>query len=259
MLFEAFLHATAKAHPAARNLGLVGDAVALWSRSTRRSRAWRPHELACREIVARAVAELTFRRTVLVLGSGLLRDVPVDLLARAFRRVVLVDGVHLLPARSKARRHGAELALADLSGLGAVFLGSAEERADPLASWRADPEIDLVISANLLSQLPFALDRWLERHPEHAKRLPDHRPNGVIAAHLADLAGFAGRVCLLTDTAYRVVRRDGILVEEVDLLQGVELPEPDACWNWEVAPVGEIARDEAHIHLARGYVDFRPG
>ena len=133
MLLETILNVTARTNPALRRLGLVGDAVALWSRAMRRRRAWAPHEARCHEVVLRSVAGLPSRRTVLVLGSGLIRDVPLAFLAERFERVVLLDAVHLLPARLKARRFGAETVVADLTGAAAWLAGNAARRADPLA------------------------------------------------------------------------------------------------------------------------------
>lgn len=256
MLPELILNATAWTSPALRRLGLVGDAVALWSRAVRRRRSWAPHEARCHEVVRRAVAALSARRTVLVLGSGLLRDVPLADLAQAFERVVLLDAVHLLPAQLKARRVGAELVVADLTGAAAWLAGKATTRQDPLRRWREDARLDLVISANVLSQLPMAIESWLERRPDQANSLPVDLLGDVIRLHLADLGRMACPTCLLTDVSYRVAGRDGATLAEEDLLHGTVLPEPDESWDWEVAPFGEIARDEAHVHRVHGYARF---
>jgi hypothetical protein len=259
MLVEALLNLTARTSGPLRRLGLVRDAVALWSRATRQRRAWHPHEMRCHEVVRHAIADLPSRRTVLVLGSGLIRDVPLEVLASTFDRVVLLDAVHLLPARLHARRLGAELAVDDLTGAATWLTGERSKRTDPLRPWREYPDLDLVISANVLSQLPMAIESWLERRPNMFSGVPHDLPDRVARWHVADLGLLACRVCLLTDTGYRVVERDGAVLEEQDLLRGMTLPHPDESWDWEVAPFGEIARDEAHIHRVHGYADFRAG
>ena len=215
-----------------RRLGLVGDAIALRSRALRQRRAWTPHEERCRAFVIRAVDTLPRRRSVVVLGSGLARDVPLARLAASFERVVLVDAVHLLPVRWRAWQLRAECVAADLSG--------GDDAA--IASLRARGDVDLVISANLLSQMPLphrrAADDW--KDPEPTRRIGIH--------HLATLRSFRAPVCLLSDLAYRDVQRDGSASEEHPLVDESLLPPPNGTWDWEVAPRGEIDRGFARIH-----------
>jgi hypothetical protein len=256
MLPEILLYATAEAAPGARRMGLVGDAIALWSRATRCRAAWAPHEAWCHAAVERAIADLDHPHTALVLGSGLLRDVPLDALLRRFQRVILVDAVHLWPARRRARDPRVTRVLADLTGMAAGLGRSAFARQDPLAAFRGDTTIDFVLSANVLSQLPMALERWYERR---RLSVPAGLATAVATAHLDDLASLPGRVCLLTDVRHREVDRDGRVLDETDLLHGATLPEPDEAWDWQVAPRGEIDRHSAHIHRAGAYLDFKRG
>jgi hypothetical protein len=86
---------------------------------------------------------------------------------------------------------------------------------------------------------------------------PSHLAADLAAAHLADLADLPGQVCLLTDTRHRELARDGSVLDETDLLHGVVLPAPDDCWDWEVAPLGEISRRSAHVHRVEAHIDFR--
>jgi hypothetical protein len=240
-----------------RALGLPADAVALWSRAQRRAADWALHEVRCHTIVGRAVAGLPQRRTVLVLGSGLCRDVPVEPLAQEFATVVLIDAVHLRPVRRRFAAHpNVRFVTADLTGAGAWLAGKAASRTDVLAPWRADDAIDLVISANVLSQLAIGPEDYLDAHPERAAAMPAGLPDKLIGMHLADLAAFRCRVCLLTDVEMRKEKRSGKILERMDLLGGHSLPKPDDTWDWTVAPFGEIGRDIARIHRVYGYTDF---
>lgn len=256
MLPEIMLYATARTRPELARLGLKGDAVSLWSRARRCRVAWAPHEARCHAVIRIVIADLERPHTALVLGSGLVRDVPLaDLVAR-FQRVVLVDAVHLWPARRRACNAKVEHVTADLSGVAAWLSGQAEARRDPLAGFRDDPNIDFVVSANMLSQLPMAFDDWRERHPALIQDLPVDLSRRIIAWHLQDLAGFRARVCLLTDVRHQEVGRDGRVIDETDLLKGETLPEPDQAWDWEVAPRGEITRASAHIHRVHAFNDL---
>jgi len=256
MLPEIMLYATAQTRPELARLGLKGDAIALWSRGRRCRASWAPHEARCHAVIRAAIADLDRPHTALVLGSGLVRDVPLPALVEHFQRVVLVDAVHLWPARRNARHPKVELVTADLTGVAAWLAGRASERLDPLAAFRDDPRIDFVVSANMLSQLPMAFETWCERHPGRMGGLPTDLARRIVAWHLADLAGLRGRVCLLTDVSHREIARDGSVIDQTDLLQGETLPEPDAAWDWEVAPRGELSRAATHIHRVHAYRDL---
>lgn len=258
MLAELALALTARADPAARRLGLVGDAVRLWSRAQRLRRDWAAHEARCRALVEQAMAGLASRRNALVLGSGLGRDVPVATLAVAFDTVILADAVHLAPIRlAHRRRPNVSFVTLDISGSLRWVLGEAAERADPLAAFRADAAIDLTISANLLSQLAIGPEEWLERHTARAATLPADTLPHLVRSHLDDLLRLPGRVVLLTDTEMREEDRAGRVLARHDLLNGIALPAPDETWDWPVAPLGEAEPDRAYVHRVAGYADLK--
>ncbi len=255
MLAELLMRLLTPAGPA-RPLDLAADAVALWSRATRRRRDWAPHEARCHALVRAALRDLPRRRTAVVLGSGLCRDVPLDDLAHAFETVLLVDAVHLLPLRRRAARlPGVRLVTRDLSGTARWLAGESCTREDPLADLVADPGIDLVISANLLSQLPLAPERLIEAG--RAPHVPADLAARIVAWHLADLARVEARVCLLTDvTCLDVARASGQVLARLDLMRGAALPPPDETWRWTAAPPGEVERDVALVHEVHGYRDL---
>jgi hypothetical protein len=257
MFAEIGLYLKADAPASVRRVGLVSESVALWSRGRRRRAQWAAHEKRCHDVVRRAMQGLPARRTLLVLGSGLLRDIPFDELAAAFARVVLLDAVHLAPVRRRIATspHVATVAR-DVTGALDWVTGASAARADALADFLADPAIDLVISANVLSQLPLAPEKWLERHGARAAALPADIAGRMIGWHLDDLGRFRCRVCLLTDVAMDERGRDGAVIDSLDLMRGAVLPPPDDEWSWTVSPFGEESRGREYVHRVRGYVDF---
>lgn len=240
-----------------RRLGLLGDSVRLWSRGRRRSRDWSLHERHCHEIVDRAIGRLARYDTVVVLGSGLMRDVSLPVLAKRFRRVVLVDAVHVLPLRLRALPHtNVALLTRDLTGIIDWLTGHATGRELPVQDLAQDQMVDLVISANVLSQLALPIEDWIERRPATAGRLPADIGRRLIDWHLEDLSRFRCRVCLMTDTGFREIAADGAIRAHHDLLHGRPLPAPDLAWDWPVAPAGELGGGLVHVHDACGYADF---
>ncbi len=256
MLAELALYLATPVPRAIWRHGLLRESVGLWSRGFRHRKAWAGHVRRCKDVVEQSLAGLTRHRTVVVLGSGLLRDVPMNLLVERFDKVMLVDAVHLWPVRL---RWWAEpkvcFVTCDLTGL-LDQLGGPENvsRAAPLASLQADGTIDLVISANLLSQLPLPVERALD-----AGQLSDAGlARAVVDAHLSDLSGFSARICLLTDESYSEVDAAGVVIDRFDLLHGARLPGGGECWDWPVSPMGEEDAAAAFIHHVRGYSDWRP-
>lgn len=257
MIAELLLAAVTPASRALRRMGLVTASVGLWSRSSRRSRQWAPHYQRCHAVVARAMSDLPHRRTAVVLGSGLVRDVPLGDLLGAFRHVLLVDAVHLPTVRARfAFEKRVTLVTADLSGLSGWLDGSATGRVAPDPAFFAGNGIDLVISANLLSQIPLGVETFLDDNPGRAAALPGDLLALSVRGHLDDLAQSTARVCLLTDVMMEERDRSGTVTDRLDLMRGVTLPPPDERWDWTVAPFGEIDRDREHVHRVQAYADL---
>ncbi|MFJ5370638.1 hypothetical protein ACIPIA_15600, partial [Bosea sp. CER48] len=127
-------------------------------------------------------AELPRRRIAVILGSGLLRDIPLGLLAANFDRVLLVDAVHLPQVRLRMRlRQNVVMLTRDLTGAAGWLAGKDQGRADPLADLVADPTVDLVVSANLLSRLARPIEDWLADHPADGAGLPSNLPARYVA------------------------------------------------------------------------------
>ncbi|HWU61758.1 MAG TPA: hypothetical protein VN112_07020 [Ensifer sp.] len=220
MILEALHFTAALATSSRRKPRDIAGSVGLWSRARRCAEAWASHEENCQAFIEEKIGQVIERRRVAVLGSGLLRDVPLDYLAKSFQKVELYDLVHLPSARLTVRRLGREnvrLVERDLA-TGLDFL-------------KAEPP-DLVISACLLSQM--------------ALHAPE--PGGVVRQHLADLLGGPWMPCLITDTGYELRNRKGEVVGMGDLLGGEPPPPAFRAWEWTVAPFGEVARETETVH-----------
>lgn len=223
----------------------IRSSLGLWGRAGRCAKAWAAHEENCHAFIRETITPMRERRTAVVLGSGLLRDVPIIELAKSFDTVVLVDLVHLASVRAwiRAKRlSNVRLISRDLSGLPDALAGAAPE---PLAFLRQVPYLDLVVSANIVSQIGVGCRRVLERSG-HAD--PDAVLSRLIEAHIDGLAALPCRTALLTDVAYEVSDRQGKVIEADDLLCGVPAPAASRSWDWPVAPFGELGRDRQAVH-----------
>ncbi|MCQ1573245.1 hypothetical protein NFO65_21175 [Neorhizobium galegae] len=245
MLTEALQYAATSLVTPREFRPFIRSSVNLWSRAGRCAKDWAAHEENCRTFIRETVAGMKQRRTVVVLGSGLLRDVPIDDLSAKFDTVVLVDLVHLANVRMrlKARRfRNVRLISRDLSGFDDA---AAAKVVEPLAFLRQVPYLDLVVSANILSQIGVGSKRRLEAEDNPAR---DEILQRLVRAHLDGLAALPCKTALITDTAYRVTDRGGQVLEEADLLCGVPAPAAKRAWTWPVAPYGELSKDYQAVH-----------
>ena len=219
--------------PAAFRRHLV-EAIGLWARGKRQAHAWAPHLERTRAVIEAAMQVVPRRRTVAVLGAGPLFDVPVEALAEEFHRVLLIDIAHLWPAHRRiAPLRNVETIWRDLAPLGELA---------PLAFLNGIPDLDWVISLNLVSQLA------------HTARAGEEA--ALVDRHLSGLDTLPMPVTLVTDTKYRILDRSGHETESFDLLYGRTPPAPTETWTWQVAPFGEEASETERVHAVAAYPDW---
>ncbi|HEX9703415.1 MAG TPA: hypothetical protein VGA19_11235 [Rhodospirillales bacterium] len=247
MLAEWFKHLATACPPHLKAMGYLRELIAIEARHRRCRRAWAPHLAHCRRLILKAAEGIGHKR-VTVLGSGLLLDVPVDELAALFDEVVLVDVFHMPAVEKRLRgRANVRLLAQDMSGLiEATYRHVNEGRGGPLPPPQADAgplaSSDLVVSANVLTQLPLMPVAWVREkgrgYDEPATKAFARR---IVEHHLDLLAALPGRVCLLTETKRMVVDGPDVL-HDIDPLFGAAFPYRGRQWTWDIAPRPELSR-----------------
>jgi hypothetical protein len=231
----------------ARRLGYLHEAIAIRERHARNRAAWETHLTKCREFILKAVAHCEQKDCCIVLGSGLLLDVPLDSLAREFTRVHLVDIIHLPEIRRRARLlPNVHLNETDVTGL-------AERLADPPAGTSTDAlpspappddlvpdKADLAVSLNLLSQLPLNLVSALGDNPPISANAVVAWKREIRQSHWDWVQSLAHTRCLITDEIHLAKDLAGRTTGEDQLLELTDLPTPEENWIWQLAPLGEI-------------------
>lgn len=228
-----------------RDLGYRTELIAIGARYRRCRSAWAEHLARSRRAVEGAIARTDRRDTAMILGSGRLLDVPLAALAAAFRRVVLVDALHPLPARILVRRYAnVELRSDDITGtiatLHGLKPGDALPVPKPYPPLRHDG-VDLVVSLNLLSQLGVLPAEWISRRlgPGAADKAEAFSA-ALARAHLDDLSRCPATVCLITDIERLYSGPDGTVLErEASVATGLTLPPSAEGWMWPIAPAPE--------------------
>lgn len=245
MLAEALLYARARLAGQHDRHGHLTELVGIWARYRRQRNAWADHLARARMLCLRAAEACPERRTALVLGAGLLHDVPLEALARTFRRVVLADLAFLPATMAQARSLGnVELRVRDISHCMDALPGP-EALAARTPAPRPDltlglPDLDFVYSANLLSQLPlYALAALRRSAPGSAGEDLKAFAASLVQAHLEALALSPCPACLVTDVREHG-REEAGPDYEADLLFGVAPPADGETWTWRLAPRGEL-------------------
>lgn len=262
MIREAFEWLATPASRTRRDLGYLGETIAIAARQRRCRTAWAEHLDRSRQAILDAAQGAPSRRTAVVLGSGPLLDVPLAELAGMFAKVILVDALHPLSARWRAWRHAnVELISADLTGTLEALHGWQVH--DPLPEpssfdlLRRD-DVDFVVSLNLLSQLGVMPVEWIEKRAGvPGPAIAEAYAATLTRAHLADLASCRVRVCLIADVEWWRQKPDGNVVERGSTIYEVPAPPASQEWVWAIAPAPES--DPVDSYYRRVIVAIDPG
>lgn len=240
MILEALEWAITPASLLSRRSGLLAGQIAIRHRAQRCRALWHSHLTASRQAIKSHVQ--TLKRPlgrVMVMGSGHLHDCDVhDLLTQA-DHVVLVDIVHPLELYWHRTRSQGRLSLIDrdLSFSLSRALRGQTAVDDPDADFLAEMQsCDLVISLNLLSQLPIgAHDIWTGQGQNESQI--EHWAGVIVSNHIK-LLRQARQALLITDSVVRLRGQEKgqpIVGAWQDLLYGVRLPDPHLDWLWTIA------------------------
>jgi hypothetical protein len=245
-----------------RGMGYLRELMNIRGRAQRCWNAWQPHLERSKAVIRNAIARCRRHRKAVILGSGMLYDVPIDELCAKFQEVLLVDIVH--PLKSWLPGFHPK----NLRRMTADITGTAEEvyrvaKLPGVRLPRTEPslfldheDVDLVVSLNLLSQLPVIPTTCLERAGAHAPEAIAAFARHLIAAHLAYLQRFACKVALITDVDKLTLNRAGKVVGRSSLLRGVGLPNEGKTWIWHLAPRPEVDPEFSYYRRVVGIEDL---
>lgn len=230
----------------------------------RRCRAqWADHLARSRAVILRGAERATSRRKAVVLGAGLLHDIPLAELSGMFREVILVDLIHPLASRWATRRwRNVRRVSADVTDTLAAAYRVAWDADRPLPKaeptlFLDDPEVDFTASVNLLSQLPAMPMGYLQRQHVHFREKIDEYARDLIRSHIAYLNRVPGKVALVTDFERHKITLLGQVVERRDLFFGVQLPKWGEEWEWRLAPCPEADRSHHFYRRVVGIPDWK--
>ena len=245
-----------------RTMGYVRELKALGARRSRCRAAWQSHLENTRALILEASELCEQKEKVLILGSGLLFDIPMAELSERFREVVLVDIVHLWTVHRQVSQYpNVQVVQKDITGVvKQIYTWSQNRKSMQLPRHRPDffleDEFDLVVSSNILSQLPvIPNDYTYRRVGAFADGQMAYFSRQLVENHLDWLSSFRSRVCLIADLE-RLQYNGSTLVSREESLWGVALPKGGREWYWDLAPRPEMDCRLDIRHRVVGYASF---
>lgn len=240
----------------AKPMGFVKESIAMAARAKRCQTTWQPHYQACQDAILEIAELCEEKRKVLIFGAGSLQDIPLDALSELFDQVLLVDLVFLPDARNQAAAYtNVQLIEYDVTeSLDDLYHGN-HYVAIP-KRWLNDFGVDLVVSLNLMTQLPLMPVKWLESHFQLDEVEADDIGQMLMAAHLHYLQQFSEHadsrdnplICLISDRWVQRFDKNGQLIKEFDPWGDVLKPEAQKEWDWQIMPLGEASRHYSQVN-----------
>lgn len=242
--------------PEAKSFGHLVESISLLSRESRCKKSWSTHRASCKQFIISELKNAVHFDAVLVLGSGPLHEIPIEELAKTFKKVVLVDIVHLKSTKkSVAHLPNIEFVEHELTEIEEA-LRVQKVLKNKVPEKFLDQNWGLVLSVNVMSQLPIHLESYIERKlpKKFSKDEVEEFLKQVTSNHFTYLRAFPVPVVLITDTETDYYDKKDVVIQKDLNYEHLHLPKPDAVWNWNVAPIPEFQKDIGIKMRVSGFV-----
>lgn len=251
MFWEAWQYITTPCPIHLRKMGCLKELISIASRYRRLKKVWKPHLQQTQEFILSSAERCSQRHIAVILGSGWLLDIPWQALSRMFSKVYLVDLIHSRAVQKKVRTFpNIILVTKDVTGviqplfeMQHRFQKSKLEEIlpeGPLFKFSPDNPVDYLVSANVLSQLSLLPLEFLKKHFFYSKEALQAFERSILSKHIEVLKKSNCPFCLVSDVESLTFDKEGLKIEQNDLLCGLHLPVPQSEWIWQLAPFGEI-------------------
>lgn len=252
MIREALTFLLTPTSPIAKKYGFLYQSISLAHRFERCKKAWLPHLKNCQDLFTETVHGLPQQKSVVILGSAHLHEIPLHLLVQNFENITLVDIIHPLKLHWIAKRNSRlKLITLDLSGSLDKLdsIQSLEDLHELLRQLQSQTlfhfEADLIVSANVLSQLGLlpieALEKKLKRKLTIEEK--DQICTAFAQLHLQNFKNCQGHKLIYADREVLYRSPQGELIYKghypVDFTGFTKIKE----WEWLLAPLKEASKE----------------
>lgn len=252
MIREALTFLLTPTSPIAKKYGFLYQSIALSHRYERCKKFWLPHLKNCQDLFTENIKDLPQKKSVVVLGSAHLHEIPFHLLEQNFENITLVDVIHPLKYHWMAKRNSRlKLVTMDLSGSLDKLeeITSLEGLHELLEKLKSQPlfhfEADFIISSNVLSQLGLlpidALEKKLKRTLTIEEK--DQICTTYAQLHLQNLKACLGKKLIYADREVLYKSPQGELIYKghypIDFTGFTKIK----TWTWLLAPLKEASKE----------------
>lgn len=229
-------------HPHEGPFGHLIESISLREKERRCHEAWLPHLESCKNFIIQNCQKIKNKKTAVVLGSGPLHEIPIEWLSKNFQNVILVDIIHLQSTkRSVGHLSNITFINHDISELEESLQKGDLTTKVPEKKFAEDCSV--VISANLLSQIPLHLERYIDAK---FKKINSFEKEAYLEAscknHILYLKSFSCPALLYCDRERLYKNAKGEIIEKEQGLPDLSLESPEREWTWNVSPLNEFAK-----------------
>jgi hypothetical protein len=232
MIQELWDYLTTTTSSAARKEGYLYHSIALAHRARRCRQHWSAHLEMCRTSISKRMKQREKGGTLAILGSGLLLETPLDILLPEFDRIDLVDVVHTKDVRKS---------ISNFQDKDKIHFIEMDLNKQAIES-----KYDFVISANLLSQLPYVIVGKLREGRKATVKLEEEAQRitkDLQARHLQQICELSSERLLLSDFELKAYDLQGKLIETCATVDSGLNVSWSPTWAWKLAPAPELSKD----------------
>ncbi len=219
--------------------------------------AWENHLISTKNYITDCLKDKKLK-SISILGSGWLLDVPLEFLVNNFERISLVDINHPEQIKNKVRKYkNIELIYTDISGgaIRSVYNLVKSYKKEKIKKdikeiecpgFKSGKQPDYLISLNILNQLDILLVDYLKKYSIYNENELNDFRSRIQKSHIDSL--IPGKSCLITDYEEIIYNADMTLSSRKNLIF-TELPEGKnkKTWEWNFDLSGSYYNDKKVI------------
>jgi hypothetical protein len=232
MIQELWDYLTTSASAPARKEGYLYHSIALAHRARRCHQHWSEHLEECHKNISSRFSRRAKGGRLAVLGSGLLLETPLEILLPQFDQIDLVDVVHTKDVRSR---------VAKTAGNEKIHFTEMDLNKQTLTE-----KYDFVISANLLSQLPYVISNQMREGKPADDELESRIQNlskDLQSRHIEQLCALSKERLLFSDFQLHIRGLDQKIIETSTTVDKELNLKWKPTWAWNLAPAPEFSKD----------------
>lgn len=219
-------------------MGYISDQNGIVTRYARECEGWNAHLIKTKNYILNHCCFKHYK-TISIIGSGWLLDVPINEIINEFDKIYLIDIIHPFQIKHKYRKID-KIIFIELDATGGL-INSIYEKCKAKNKFSLDeikvPELilphqsDIVVSLNILNQLDILLVDYLKENIKiNDFDIQDFRGK-IQQSHINFLSKF--NFCLITDFEEEVYENEKIIETRKTVFPNLDIFNNKEFWDWK--------------------------